>query len=106
MSPNTGLTRSYKRQLEEEIKEKGEVITSSPALSPSDLTARWSPAVPDETAHEYLTPAYSAIFLSNSLYLGPSERWPDFKTSVTAAISLLSIYGLATLYFFIASFVF
>ena len=47
--------------LQRAIKEKGEVITSSPALSPSDLTARWSPAVPDETAHEYLTPAYSAI---------------------------------------------
>src|SRR3954454_11110824 len=46
--------------------------TLSPALTSSNLNARWIAAVPELTARAPLDPTYSDIFSSNRSTLGPN----------------------------------
>ena len=57
MSMKTGLAPSKMTQLEEAMKEKEVVMTSSPGFRPRALTVRCSPLVPEFTATPCFTPA-------------------------------------------------
>ena len=59
-SQKTGRASSNSRQLDEAMKLSGVVRTSSPRPHPSSRTARWSAAVPLETATASSTPRRSA----------------------------------------------
>ena len=60
-------------------------ITSSPAPIPSASTARWSAAVPFETATACSTPHAAATSCSSSATFGPIVSAPDSSTSRTAS---------------------
>ena len=60
-------------------------ITSSPGPIPSASTARWSAAVPDETATACSRPQARAISASNSLDLRAHRQVPDSENLATAA---------------------
>ncbi len=50
MSTNTGRACSYRIEFAEATNENGDVMTSSPAETPTARRARCSAAVPEETA--------------------------------------------------------
>src|SRR5438128_6205213 len=81
------------KQLAEATNEKGEVIASSPGPRPARRAARWSPAVPLETAAAYLAPTRSANAASKRSIHGPSESRPERSTSMTSSSSRSSRYG-------------
>src|SRR4051794_25300073 len=63
------------------------VITSSPGRTPTASRARWSAAVPDETASTWFASRYSAARRSSSAARGPVVSQPDRIVSATASIS-------------------
>ena len=74
-------------------KEKGDVTTSSPSPTPTARSARCSPAVPLETALAWATPSRAANASSKAGTRGPSESWPDRRTSSTACSSASPEHG-------------
>ena len=60
-------------QLADATKEKGVVMTSSPALTPAAIIAQCSPAVPEETPTPCRRPASLAHACSNWSSRGPIE---------------------------------
>ena len=65
----------------------GEVITSSPASTPSATSDRCSAAVPDASASTCFASRYSAIRRSSSAARGPVVSQPERSVSATAATS-------------------
>lgn len=95
MSTKTGLAPTKSTELAEEIKVKGEVITSSPGPMPWARRARCSAVVPEEVATAWRTPHMAAKALSNSSTLGPWASIPDFRTAMMASFSSSPINGWA-----------
>src|SRR3954466_14796373 len=82
--------------LEEATKENGDVMTSSPAPTPAARSARCRPAVPLDTALACATPRRAAKRRSNSGTRGPSDSWPERRTSRTARSSASPMTGRAS----------
>ena len=87
MSAKTGRARSKSTALALATNEKGEVTTSSPSDTPTARRPRCSPAVPLATAHACSAPSHAAKACSKAGTRGPSESWPERRTSMTAASS-------------------
>lgn len=85
MSTKTGLIDSYKRQLEEEMNEKGVVMTSSPFFKPRAITAKCKAQVPLATAQANFVPTYLEMFFSKPRYFDPRDKTPDERVFNTAA---------------------
>src|SRR5205085_5931978 len=71
----------------------GLVITSSPGPTPSASSARWSAAVPDESATTCRAPRYAAKRSSSSAVRGPVVSQPERSVSATASTSSSPIAG-------------
>src|SRR6478672_7148648 len=80
-------------QLADATNEYGDVITSSPGLTPAMCMQRWRPAVPEETAAQWGAPTASASIDSKRGPVGPSESQPERSTSSTSSSSRSSIHG-------------
>jgi len=78
------------------MNENGDVMTSSPALTPEARSARCSPAVPLDTAIACCAPSRRAKAVSNAGSIGPSESWPDIKAFITSSCSRSPISGRAS----------
>jgi hypothetical protein len=65
----------------------GDVITSSPASTPTASSERCSAAVPEATASACSAWTYSAKRLSSSAERGPVVSQPERSVSATASIS-------------------
>src|SRR5438132_6983956 len=63
------------------------VITSSPGPTPTASRARWSAAVPDDSASTCFASRYSRIRRSSSAARGPVVSQPERIVSATAATS-------------------
>ncbi len=87
MSAKTGRARSKTGALAEATNENGEVMTSSPSLTPTARSARCRPLVPEETALACAAPTRAANASSNAGTRGPSDNCPDRRTSMTARSS-------------------
>ena len=87
MSTNTGRARSYRIELADATNENGEVMTSSPSVTPTARSARCSAAVPEETADAYGAPDPRGERRSRTpARAGPSERCRERSTSITACL--------------------
>ena len=80
MSTSTGVAPASRTTLAVAGKVYAGTMTSSPSPIPSASTARWSAAVPFETATACSTPHASATSSSNSCTFGPIVSAPDSKT--------------------------
>src|SRR3989338_1250886 len=87
MSTNTGLAPVNKTELDVATKLSGVVIASSPRLRPAARHARWSAAVPLETATANFAPQKLASVASNSGMAGPWVSHLDFRTETTLLMS-------------------
>jgi hypothetical protein len=81
------------KQLAVETNEIGDVITSSPSLTPAMWQSKCSPAVPLETAATYGALTRSAKSSSNRSIAGPSESRPERSTSRTSSSARSSRNG-------------
>src|SRR6266446_8768634 len=63
------------------------VITSSPGRTPAPSSARWSAAVPEESASTCFASKYSAVRRSSSAARGPLVSQPERIASAAAATS-------------------
>src|SRR3989344_5413035 len=95
ISQNTGVAPSYNMQLEDTIKEKGVVITSSPFPISRARTMRWRAAVPEFTTTACFLPACSAKRFSNSRCFLPKLNCEVSRTFATALRSFSVMEGLA-----------
>src|SRR3989338_7233448 len=83
-STNTGFAPICTIGLQEPIMVKEGMITSSPALIPTAIKARWIAFVPLEQLTPYLTPQYVLNLSSNSwIYFPAEEIQPELIASVT-----------------------
>ena len=73
--------------LEEAIKLKGVVITSSPFPIPKAFIIKCRAEVPEFTATAYFLFTYCEIALSNFFIVGPNASCPERKTDKTDFIS-------------------
>src|SRR3954453_7832604 len=64
-------------QLADATNENGDVITSSPGPTPASTIARWSPAVPLDTAAQWRASTASATSSSKRAPVGPRARPPQ-----------------------------
>src|SRR4051812_22760581 len=96
MSANTGRARSNTQTFALATNENGDVTTSSPSDTPTARSPRCSPAVPLDTALACAAPSREAKASSNAGTRGPSESWPERRTSMTAASSASPRTGLAS----------
>src|SRR3990167_10951199 len=95
ISAKIGLAPQYKTQFAEAAKVVGEVIASSPFLSPAARQAICNADVPLFTATAYLAPQYEAIAFSKAATKGPCVKYLLFKALITARISSSSIHWVA-----------
>src|SRR3954447_25812488 len=96
MSAKTGRARSNTQTFALATNENGDVTTSSPSDTPTARSPRCSPAVPLDTALACAALSREAKASSNAGTRGPSESWPERRTSMTAASSASPRTGLAS----------
>src|SRR3954453_19080261 len=87
LSAKTGRAPSKTHAFAEATNENGDVTTSSPSPTPMARSARCSAAVPDDTALAYGAPTRAANASSKAVTRGPSDSWPERRTSSTACSS-------------------
>ncbi len=95
MSTNTGVAPQYLTLLAVAMYEWLTVTTSSPAVTPATIRARWSAVVQFETAQAWGAPTYSANSRSNAATSGPCVIHPLRMTRRAASASASPIKGLA-----------
>ena len=98
ISTKTGLAPTNSGALALATKEKGVVMTSSPASTPAAIMAQCSPAVPDDTPIACRRPDSLATIFSNCSSFGPRVSTPLGLLGVifeSRPDALVQIVGLA-----------